>query len=71
MAHAGNTSGDVHVYSGTTGQRVAHVSAMKVAGPVRGAALSHDCRHLLAAAGNGFLFRCMRALVLLPICFEI
>ena len=29
----------------------------QVDGPIRGCILSDDCRHLLVAAGNGFIFR--------------
>ena len=30
---------------------------LQVSGPVRACGLSEDCRHLLAAMGNGFIFR--------------
>lgn len=30
---------------------------VQVSGPVRACGLSEDCRHLLAAMGNGFIFR--------------
>ena len=30
---------------------------MQVTGPVLACALSDDCRHLLAAIGNGYVFR--------------
>ncbi|KAG7672116.1 putative Polycomb group protein FIE2 [Nannochloris sp. 'desiccata'] len=53
----GNASGDCYVYDSETGKREAHVSAIKVSAPVRACALSQDCRHLIAAVGNGFLFR--------------
>jgi WD40 repeat protein len=53
----GNASGDCYVYDSETGKREAHVSVIKVSAPVRACALSHDCRHLVAAVGNGFLFR--------------
>jgi hypothetical protein len=53
----GNHSGEVFVYDAATGARAAAVSAAKVGGPVRAAALSDDCRHLLAAVGAGFVFR--------------
>lgn len=54
---AGNSAGDVYVFDASSGYRVAHVSAIKVTGPVRSCGLSDDCRHLLAVVGNGFLFR--------------
>ena len=53
----GNASGDCYVYDTETGKREAHVSVIKVSAPVRACALSQDCRHLVAAVGNGFLFR--------------
>ena len=53
----GNASGDCYVYDTESGKREAHVSAIKVSAPVRACALSQDCRHLVAAIGNGFLFR--------------
>jgi WD40 repeat protein len=53
----GNASGDCYVYDSETGKREAHVSSIKVSAPVRACALSQDCRHLVAAIGNGFLFR--------------
>ncbi|KAK9805229.1 hypothetical protein WJX72_007289 [[Myrmecia] bisecta] len=54
---AGNSTGDVYVYSASTGQRIAHVSPVKVSAPVRACGLSDDCRHLGAVLGNGFVFR--------------
>jgi len=36
---------------------MAHVSPIKISAPVRACGLSPDCRHLLAALGNGFIFR--------------
>ncbi|CAK0786987.1 hypothetical protein CVIRNUC_010203 [Coccomyxa viridis] len=54
---AGNSSGDVRVYDTHTGKQVALVSPIKVTGPVLACALSDDCRHLLAAVGNGYVFR--------------
>lgn len=45
------------MYAAADGKQVAHVAAIKVSAPVRACALSADCRHLLAAVGNGFVFR--------------
>lgn len=53
----GNTYGECFVYDSETGNRQAHVAAIKVSAPVRACALSNDCRHLLAAIGKGFIFR--------------
>jgi hypothetical protein len=44
------------VYSTNSGERLGHVSAIKVSAPVRACALTDDGRHLLAAVGN-FVFR--------------
>lgn len=54
---AGNSSGTCYVFDARDGSRITTVSAIRVSAPVRACALSHDCRHLLAAVGNGFLFR--------------
>ena len=45
------------MYAAATGQQLAHVAAAKVSDPVRACVLSADCRHLLAAVGDGFIFR--------------
>lgn len=51
----------VHVPQSRGGQPqlwlMGRLTLLQVAGPVRAVALSNDCRHLLAVAGNGFLFR--------------
>ncbi|KAK9837156.1 hypothetical protein WJX81_006855 [Elliptochloris bilobata] len=54
---AGNDGGGVYVFDAATGERVVHVSPIKVTAPVRACGLSADCRHLLAACGNGYIFR--------------
>lgn len=54
---AGNATGDLFVYSTLTGVRSASASQDKLSGGVKSCAVSEDCRHLLAAIGNGFLFR--------------
>ena len=53
----GNTTGDVYVYDVSDGKRMAHVAPIKVSAPVKACGISPDCRHLLAAVGNGFIFR--------------
>ncbi|KAI3433327.1 hypothetical protein D9Q98_003145 [Chlorella vulgaris] len=53
----GNSKGDCFVYDAASGDRVVHVSAIRVSAPVRACGLSHDCRHLLAVLGKGFIFR--------------
>ena len=53
----GNTTGDVYVYDTSDGKRMTHVAPIKVSAPVKACGISSDCRHLLAAVGNGFLFR--------------
>jgi WD40 repeat protein len=54
----GSATGDVFVFETASGERLAHVSAApRVSGPVAACALSDDCRHLLAAAGNGYVLR--------------
>ena len=53
----GNSSGSCYVFDAEDGKRVAQVSAIKVSAPVRSCGLSEDCRHLVAAIGNGFIFR--------------
>lgn len=50
------------MYDAASGQRVCHVSPIKVTAPVRACGLSPDCRHLVAAIGKGFIFRCAPAL---------
>lgn len=55
----GTPSGEVHVFEAATGRRAGKVGAaprLKEA-VVRGVALSDDCRHLVVAAGVGFVFR--------------
>ena len=55
----GTPSGDVHVFESSTGKRAGKVGAaprLKEA-VVRAVALSDDCRHLVVAAGVGFVFR--------------
>ncbi|KAL4431235.1 hypothetical protein ABPG75_006491 [Micractinium tetrahymenae] len=54
---AGNSKGDCFVYDSESGERVAHVSAIRVSAPVRACGLSEDCRHLMAVLGKGFVFR--------------
>lgn len=54
---AGNSSGDVYVFDTSSGAKVCHCAAIKVSGAVRACGLSHDCRHLAAVVGAGFLFR--------------
>lgn len=53
----GNTQGDSFVFDAHSGQKCAHVTPIKVSAPVRACGLSNDCRHLLTALGNGFIFR--------------
>ncbi|KAL4418960.1 hypothetical protein ABPG77_000873, partial [Micractinium sp. CCAP 211/92] len=53
----GNSKGDCFVYDSESGERVAHVSAIRVSAPVRACGLSEDCRHLMAVLGKGFVFR--------------
>ena len=53
----GNDVGECFVYDSETGRRQANVSFPKVSASVRACALTNDCRHLLAAMGNGFIFR--------------
>lgn len=45
------------MFDAASGARVAHLSPIKISAPVRACGLSTDCRHLLAALGNGFIFR--------------
>ncbi|EFN59527.1 expressed protein [Chlorella variabilis] len=54
---AGNSKGDCYVFDSESGDRVAHVSSIRVLAPVRACGLSDDCRHLLAVLGKGFIFR--------------
>ena len=53
----GNTTGDIYVFDTADGKRMAHVAPIKVSAPVKACGISSDCRHLLAAVGNGFIFR--------------
>lgn len=53
----GNSKGDCFVFDTTSGERLAHVSPVRISAPVRAAGLSVDGRHLLAAIGRGFVFR--------------
>ena len=56
---SGTPSGEVHVFETATGKRAGKVGAaprLKEA-VVRAVALSDDCRHLVVAAGVGFVFR--------------
>ncbi|PSC76625.1 wd g-beta repeat-containing [Micractinium conductrix] len=53
----GNSKGDCYVYDSDSGERAAHVSAIRVSAPVRACGLSEDCRHLMAVLGKGFVFR--------------
>lgn len=57
LAMQGNMTGDVYVYDTADGRRMAHVAPIKVSAPVKACGISPDCRHLLAAVGNGFIFR--------------
>lgn len=55
----GTPSGEAHVFESATGKKAGKVGAaprLKEA-VVRGVALSEDCRHLVVAAGVGFVFR--------------
>jgi len=55
----GTPSGEVYVFESSTGKRAGKVGAaprLKEA-VVRAVALSDDCRHLVVAAGVGFVFR--------------
>ncbi len=54
---AGNGTGDVYIFSTASGERSGSASQSKLSGGVRSCAISEDCRHVLAAIGNGFLFR--------------
>eukprot|EP00887_Chlorella_sp_A99_P005555 scaffold1.g5555.t1 len=53
----GNSRGDCYVYDCESGERLTHVSAVRVSAPVRACGLSADGRHLVAAIGKGFVFR--------------
>lgn len=53
----GNSRGAVFVYDAADGSHLTALVSDKIAAPVQACALSNDCRHLLAAAGKGFVFR--------------
>ncbi|KAK9807273.1 hypothetical protein WJX73_006418 [Symbiochloris irregularis] len=53
----GNSQGHVYIYDSSSGARMTHVAPGKVSAPVRACGLSQDCRHLLVAMGQGFIFR--------------
>ncbi|KAG1680725.1 hypothetical protein FOA52_008057 [Chlamydomonas sp. UWO 241] len=55
---AGTHAGEVLVYNAQSGARVATLeSGARSATPVGAVAMAAGCRHLLAAAGDGFIFR--------------
>ena len=54
---AGTASGEVLVFDTGTGARVAVVGGLRAGRAVRCCGISADGRHLLAAAGKGFVFR--------------
>ena len=54
----GISKSEVCVHSSLDGSLQAQVALpVKMASPVMDCALSEDCRHLLVAAGNGFILR--------------
>ena len=54
----GNSKSEVCVHSSLDGSLQAQVALpVRMASPVMDCALSEDCRHLLVAAGNGFVLR--------------
>lgn len=53
----GNSQGDLYIYDTFTGARVAFYEHLKVAAPMKAAAVTAGGRHVLTVLGNGFIFR--------------
>lgn len=59
FCYAGNLAGDVIVFESVSGKQMVCMSADRESTryAVKACALTQDCRHLLAASGNGFVSR--------------
>jgi hypothetical protein len=61
IAVLGTDDGDGHVFDVHSGEEICDISVVRVSSEVEAVAVSGDGRHIILAAGSGFLFRFLKA----------